>query len=107
MPIAEIDYMDLDPGVRRLVRIIRNAGFNTTDSGDGVSKGEDGEPYPHVHIVLPDYADMVLASKQLLNLMRAWFKEEPEGFLIQATYSPIDNTKTLHVFHVTDDHLKE
>jgi len=42
----------IDPGVRELVRLLRAAGFNTCDSGDG-SKAKDMEcavPYPMVAI---------------------------------------------------------
>ena len=42
---------DLDPGIVKLVRALREAGFETTDSGDGVSKGADGAPYAHVAYV--------------------------------------------------------
>jgi len=64
-------YGELDPGIRDTVQFLRNGGFNTTDSGDGVSK--EGGPLessmlkvPHVVIsVLPSQAmyqaDMLLA----------------------------------------------
>lgn len=38
---APIDYDEIDPGVRRLVRLLRDNGFETCDSGDGVSKYAD------------------------------------------------------------------
>jgi len=50
-----IDYDEIDPGIRDVVRRLREAGYNTTDSGDGVTKfAEGGEamdcalPYAHV-----------------------------------------------------------
>lgn len=36
--IVEIDYSELDPGICYVVQWLREAGFNTSDSGDGVSK---------------------------------------------------------------------
>ena len=48
------NYDELDPGIRDIVRALNDAGFYTTDSGDGVSKpqdwydGGDAIPYPHV-----------------------------------------------------------
>lgn len=104
---CDVDYGALDPGVRRLVRVLNEDGFVTTDSGDGATKGEDGEPYPHVHMVLPDYADMVQASHRLLNLVREAVTVEPADLAIQASYSPLDGLKTLSVFNVADRHLKE
>jgi hypothetical protein len=37
-PVAPLDYETLDPGIRETVRLLRKWGFQTTDSGDGVSK---------------------------------------------------------------------
>lgn len=37
-PLASEDGARLDPGIRRLVTLLRERGFNTTDSGDGVTK---------------------------------------------------------------------
>lgn len=53
--MSDINYAALDPGVRGLVRLLNRHGFETTDSGDGVSKAEAIEaghalPYPHVFI---------------------------------------------------------
>lgn len=41
LPKETIDA--LDPGIRDLVIALNDAGFRTTDSGDGVSKAEDIE----------------------------------------------------------------
>lgn len=42
-----VPYDELDPGVRRLVRLLNDHGFDTCDSGDGKSKfGADGKPLP-------------------------------------------------------------
>lgn len=37
-PLASEDAARLDHGIRRLVTLLREHGFNTTDSGDGVAK---------------------------------------------------------------------
>ncbi len=36
--MSGIDLNELDPGIRRTVAFLREHGFDTTDSGDGVSK---------------------------------------------------------------------
>lgn len=41
---------NLDPGIRDLVEALDRDGFQTTDSGDGVSKGAEGLRYRHVFI---------------------------------------------------------
>ena len=42
---------DLDPGIRDLVVYLRSCGFETTDSGDGVSKPDDERVFQVPHIV--------------------------------------------------------
>ena len=40
--MKDIDYGELDPGIRETVRRLNEEGFETCDSGDGVSKFEKG-----------------------------------------------------------------
>lgn len=49
------DYEQLDPGIRDAVRWFHDLGYETTDSGDGVTKAPDPScvmPWPHVCVVL-------------------------------------------------------
>ena len=47
-----LDYDTLDAGIREQVSILRNAGYNTTDSGDGSKWGKiDCAFAPHPHII--------------------------------------------------------
>ena len=52
---AACDPTALDPGIRDVVRYLRGKGYETTDSGDGVSKPaswfETGEALPFPHVV--------------------------------------------------------
>jgi hypothetical protein len=49
----QIDYDDLDPGIRRVVRLLNQHGFVTSDSGDGSKAGvmECAVDYPMVVVV--------------------------------------------------------
>lgn len=60
MTRCEPPYPHLDPGIREVVRMLNDAGFRTTDSGDGQSKCEHGIvlAWPHVAGPLPDDADL-------------------------------------------------
>ena len=51
-----LDYNSLDPGIRDVVRELNRLGYDTTDSGDGVSKPEMGcaMPFRHVVVVAPE-----------------------------------------------------
>lgn len=54
MTDADFDPSELDPGIRDLVVHLRSHGFDTRDSGDGVSKGDRGQAWPHVAIWIGD-----------------------------------------------------
>lgn len=116
--MEDIDYDDLDSGIRETVRWLRGAGFDTRDSGDGVSKfsngyGKPGEPpitdreallecgvqdVPHVMIVTPKDG-LVREAERLLRLLRArairvvpvGYGEEGEEVSIQAMFDPAGN----------------
>ena len=84
--MEDINYDELDPGIRNLVRTLRCTGFNTTDSGDG-SKAKDMEcalPFPMVTITTTRDS-MCDEADRLAVLMDA---EEDEGWVIEASYSP-------------------
>jgi hypothetical protein len=92
-PVAPIDLSALDPGIRDVVRRIREAGFETTDSGDGVSKSADwyasGEaiPFPHVAVeTTPGW--MVSDAHQLAELLG-------DGWNVEATYATHDQVASL------------
>lgn len=91
---------DLDPGIRRFVVLLREAGFDTTDSGDGVSKSEAGDAetldFPHVAIssslaTLFADCDRILAFMRTLNIkvgpaqIEGSYDPAQEGALIMVT----------------------
>jgi hypothetical protein len=66
----EIDYSQLDEGIRDAVRFVRSRGFVTTDSGDGRLEGAKAEmadtlPFPHVVVQLDDTLTMVAETERL------------------------------------------
>jgi hypothetical protein len=106
-----IDYDALDPGIRDTVRRLNILGFETTDSGDGVSKLAAGHPadeilnIPHVFIRCSprDLADV--ADRLKRDLERNGFCVEPvghSGIWIQGTLDPADETATIMLAGVTD-----
>lgn len=92
------DPDDLDPGIRKLVLELRDCGFETTDSGDGQSKGWRGESYAHVHMVVA--RDRALDEADRLQ---CWCYEWFPGPMptIQLTYSPLDRVCVLSLYPVT------
>lgn len=102
MESTPLDPAELDPGIRNLVMALRAAGYNTTDSGDGVSKPKDwyesGEalPYPHVAIVLADASRLVVEAHRL----QAWLDLVwGGGWTVEASFRPSDGVGILMVFN--------
>lgn len=86
----------LDEGVRDLVVWLRAQGFETTDSGDGVSKPPVGRVFdvPHVFIrVAPD--DLFSETARLVRAFAERGGEEPT---IEATYRPADGVALVGLF---------
>lgn len=106
-PLRERFVRALDPGIRRLVVALREAGFETTDSGDGVSKPDVGRvlDVPHVFIVIKPDA-MVTESHRLVATLRSFGVRVKPG-VVQATYDPLDGVATLGVFGVNDAMLRD
>lgn len=83
MSVNQLDYEKLDPGIRDDVKKLIDAGFITTDSGDGISKSADeypeALPFPHIAMESPS-----------TNL--AWWAEEAskilgESWIVEGSYS--------------------
>lgn len=110
--LPEIDYEQLDPGIRETVRRLRAWGFDTTDSGDG-SKAETMECGLSVANVfirceprhLVDSTDLLMR-----NLVKEGICVEPIGsslISIQSTYDPADGTAIIGLYGVRDSSWRD
>lgn len=105
----ELDLTALDPGIRETVRWLRSHGFETTDSGDGVSKdlsNEDVLPFPHVAMMVPP-DELVAEADRLAALLReAGHDIQPQGPegttapAIQASYDPANGIGMIVLTHL-------
>lgn len=86
-------WKHLDPGVVEIVRLLHSAGFETTDSGDGVSKPDVGRvfEFPHVFCRV-DRDDLVDASDRALRILR---DAGLAGWSVEASYNPADEVAIL------------
>lgn len=104
-----INYNEIDPGVRRLVRWLNDRGYRTTDSGDGVTKVGTMDCALRVAnvAILATCFDLVQEARSLLEDFAkiGVIVENIEGATIQATYSPIDNVAVILLLGVSDEHL--
>ena len=89
--MSEMETIEgLDPGIADVVQRLREAGFETTDSGDGVSKPnmECAMPFPHVAARLRILGDCDWLADEA-HRMRAVCGE---GWEVQLSYSTSDGS---------------
>lgn len=106
------DISKIDPGVRMLVALLRQHDFETTDSGDGRSKGEDGEDVAHVHMVC--HAQLMAFEADRLHRVLSMHGvtiqpiSEDDAPYIQASYDPahVDSTATISLMGVDDSMIR-
>jgi hypothetical protein len=90
---SEPPWDELDPGIVGVVRMLFDAGFATTDSGDGVSKRGSGMegvlPMPHVVVRVDDPSELVAVTDSVMaHLADAGFDMDPLfGWHVEGTYS--------------------
>lgn len=105
--MRRLDYATLDPGIRRTVGWLREHDYETCDSGDGVTKGEDGRSIPHVSmIVMPaTMAKMALELRTLLldaGIDVVEMQPDGRGVSIQATYDPANSVAIIDLTGLSD-----
>jgi hypothetical protein len=89
-----VDPSDLDPGVRDLVIALNATGWETADSGDGISKpkGERAFDFPHV-VVRPRERDSLIWDADLL---KHWLDRRGLGaWHVEASYCTHDGVALL------------
>lgn len=114
-----LDYDQLDAGVRETVRLLRLAGFETVDSGDGAaSMGGTPRPWPKMdegHVVVKaEPGEVVVLTDRLARYLADYGLRPsglpPEGYpgleadevVIEASYNPAEGVAIIIVSHVLD-----
>lgn len=109
--VKAIDYGTINPGVRELVRLLRDNGFDTYDSGDGTTREFEcdlGIPYVHIVadplFITTDSNRLVFVLEQQ-GVVLTSHNEDGNAKTVDAAYNPIDKTAVLTVWGVTDADL--
>lgn len=103
----ELDLSTLNPGIRNLVAYLRARGFDTCDSGDGVThEAECDRDYAYVSIETRA-AHLVPETHRLVDVvLNAGIRIRPQSMAnepcIQATYDPANGVAIIDLMHVTD-----
>lgn len=110
----------MNPGIKETVRLLRELGFDTVDSGDGVTHlCECDAPVPYVHMLVPrkilcDEADRLREIIESRAGSTVWSRELPDPIgepgetyspSIQASYVPHDGHSVISMFGITDADL--
>lgn len=102
--MSSFDIKQVDPGVRKLVRFLRSNGYNTTDSGDGVSK-EDIEgalDIPHVFMTVDADEGVRRADKLRRLLIDSFGIESCQDSVVEFSYNPDDLVGVLSLYYLDD-----
>ena len=90
---ANFDYAKLDPGIREIVRLLRYAGFDTADSGDGVSKSRSD--YERGYALRTPHIFSVAVPDQMLKEARRMQTLLGGAWAVEASFSATDGTALL------------
>ncbi len=96
--MSDINYKDLDPGIREVVKYLHELGYDTTDSGDGVSKPDMAcaIDQPHVVCKLRSPQSLEWQAKTLQEWLRR--KYEDLEWHVQASYDTKDGAAMLFAY---------
>lgn len=104
-PPSDFDYADLDPGIRDTVRLLRSHGFETTDSGDGVSKlSPDSknygcEPGTQPHVYCSTTCDFVISEARRLAVLLG------DEWTVEGVFMASSGTSILSAIKMSQDQM--
>lgn len=115
-PLAEDEIAALDPGIRRTVVWLREHGFETSDSGDGISKlaAGDSEALEVPHVVMEVHKhDLIEEADRLTRILSeersievAQTSAQPGAAPeIQASYDPANEIAIIVLLGLDDERL--
>ena len=102
---------NLNPGIVQLVKLLNDAGFGTTDSGDGETHDHDCDRDHGYVVIMTDSANLVTETDRLKTVLeQAGILVVPQDMgrpevgccYVQAMYCPADGFAIIDVMHVHD-----
>jgi hypothetical protein len=88
-PMDALNDDELDPGIRHIVRVLRKAGFATTDSGDGISKPADERVFDVPHVAATTGPTQLFSEADRMQRLLG------DPWVVEATYWPTSGTCVL------------
>lgn len=116
MEEGELNYEELDPGIRELVRWLRSLGFDTCDSGDGESKPQERRflDFQHVFIIVKEPQNLIEECLRLQTMLKRdhGIELKPSGPdeegnpEVGGSFDPANRLATIEVYHIEDSMLR-
>ncbi len=111
-------FADLDPGIRKTVEWLLDRGYATCDSGDGVTKFNNGIEYdehellpvPHVFMMTSMDRIVEIANRLKEDLEALGVEVSPVGqgeVYIDATFDPVDESAIIGLYGLNDAMLEK
>lgn len=101
-------YSKLNPGIRDVVRLLRENGFITTDSGDGVTNVQAGMEgalkIPHV-VCRTGEDFIIMEANRMFDLLKSKGIDVGPG-QIESVYCPLQKIVTITLWGITNTDLK-
>ena len=86
---------EVDPGIAPLVNLLKEHGFNSTDSGDGKSKPPEHRAFDFPHVFVMTQKDVLLSeTDRLYQLLQS---QGITGFTVEGNYGPADDVSMIMV----------
>jgi hypothetical protein len=99
----DFDYEQLDPGIRKVVRWMRENGFETTDSGDGETKTDMDCAFDMPNVAVHcTRADLFIEADRLADMIRTHLPRVYQEVHIEASYDPMDRSCVLLLLRLHD-----
>lgn len=100
--------MVINPGIWKTVAWLNENGFETTDSGDGVTHSYTCDRTVGYVVIKTTPSTLVSETSRLVDLLKdKKLKLAPVGFFggvnIQASYDPADESAIIDVSSISDD----
>ncbi|MFN8525136.1 MAG: hypothetical protein U0821_18725 [Chloroflexota bacterium] len=109
----DLDLSTLNPGIRQVVKMLREWGYETVDSGDGATREfECDRDHPYVVIKLAQDANPLDETDRLLDSLRdvGVYVDQignPDGHpWIQQSYDPVTDIALIELDYLDDAGLR-
>lgn len=109
-PLTSEELNVIDPGVRNLVVWLRSRSFNTTDSGDGITKINAGNidalDVPHVFMRVADASLLYAEALRLQYVLWTEHGIKRQPGRVEASYDPANGIAVLSLTGISDTDLR-